>query len=73
MMVGSQFSFLDRESAAAPASGSGLLSSFLYWTLTSIPAGILWSSAVVASFIWFLLNDRLHPAVIYCLKLFLTT
>ena len=73
MMVGSQFSFLDRGSVAAPASGPGVLSSFLYWAFTSIPAGILWSSGVVASFIWFLLNDQLHPAVIYCLKLFLTT
>ncbi len=72
MMVGSQFSFLDREGAAAPASGSRVLSSFLYWAFSSIPAGVFWSSAVVASFVWFLLNDQFHPAVIYCLKLFLT-
>jgi hypothetical protein len=72
MMVGSQFSFLDRGGAAAPA-GSGVLSGFLYWAFSSIPAGVFWSSAVVASFVWFLLNDQLHPAVIYCLKQFLTT
>jgi hypothetical protein len=70
MMVGSQFSFLDRGGAAA--SGPGVLSGFRYWALSSIPAGVFWSSAVVASFVWFLLNDQLHPAVIYCLKLFLT-
>jgi len=29
------------------------------------------SSVVVASFLWFLLNDRIQPVVIYCLKLFL--
>ncbi len=73
MMVGSQFSFLDRGGVAAPASGWGVLSGFMHWALSSIPAGVFWSSAVVASFVWFLLNDQLHPAVIYCLKLFLTT
>ena len=72
MMVGSQFSFLDRGGAAASASGAGVRSSFLDWVLASVPAGVFWSSAVVASFVWFLLNDQLHPAVIYCLKLFLT-
>lgn len=72
MMVGSQFSFLDRGGAPASASEAGVLSSFLDWVLVSVPATVLWSSAVVASFVWFLLNDRLHPAVIYCLKLFLT-
>lgn len=67
-MVGSQFSFLDRGGAAARPSWSGVL----FWAFSSLPAGVLWSSTVVASFVWFLLNDRLHPAVIYCLKLFLT-
>ena len=67
MVVGSQFSFLDRGGAAAPV-GSGVL----YWAFSSIPAGVFWSSAVVASFVWFLLNDQLHPALIYCLKQFLT-
>ena len=60
MMVGSPFSFLDRGGAAAPVSSAASLS-----------AGVFWSSVVVASFLWLLLNDRIHPAVIYCLKLFL--
>lgn len=60
MMVGSPFSFLDRGGVAAPASWAGSLS-----------AGVFWSSVVVASFLWFLLNDRIQPVVIYCLKLFL--
>ena len=72
MMVGSQFSFLDRGGAAARPSWSQFLSGVLFWAFSSLPAGVLWSSTVVASFAWFLLNDRLHPAVIYCLKLFLT-
>ena len=70
MMVGSPFSFLDRGSA--PASGLAAPSDVLYWAFRSIPAGVFWSSAVVSSFLWFLLNDQLHPAVIFCLKLFLT-
>ena len=70
MMVGSCFRFVDRGGAVAP--GSRVLAGFLSWAFSSIPAGVFWSSAVVASFVWFLLNDRLHPAVIYCLKLFLT-
>ncbi|GEM_PF-2088816 len=70
MMVGSPFSFLDRGGAAV--SGSTAPSGFLYWVFSSIPAGVFWSSAVVASFVWFLLNDQLHPMVVYCLKLFLT-
>lgn len=60
MMVGSPFSFLDRGSAAAPVTWAGSLS-----------AGVFWSAVVVASFLWFLLNDRIQPVVIYCLKLFL--
>ena len=60
MMVGSPFSFLDRGGAAAPVSWAGSLS-----------AGVFRSSVVVASFLWLLLNDQIHPAVIYCLKLFL--
>lgn len=70
MMVGSPFSFLDREGAAA--SGSLAPSGILHWVFSSIPAGVVWSSAVVASFTWLLLNDLLHPMVIFCLKLFLT-
>ncbi len=70
-MVGSPFSFLGRGGVAAqvlrPESVSGVLS----WALGSVSAGLLWSSVVVGSFVWFLLNDRIHPAVIYCLKLFL--
>ena len=72
MMVGSPFRFLDRGGAAASASGAGILSGFVRWVLVSAPAGVFGSSAVVASFVWFLLNDRLHPAVVYCLKLFLS-
>ena len=60
MMVGSPFSFLDRGGAVAPASWAG-----------SLAAGALWSAMIVAAFVWFLLNDRIHPAVVYCLKLFL--
>lgn len=60
MMVGSQFSFLDRGRAAAPVVLAGSLS-----------AGVFWSAVVAASFLWFLLNDRIQPVVIYCLKLFL--
>lgn len=60
MMVGSPFSFLDRGGAAAPAS----------WA-ESLSAGVIWSSMVVAGFVWLLLNDQIHPAVVYCLKLFL--
>ncbi|MYA06434.1 MAG: hypothetical protein F4060_16380 [Holophagales bacterium] len=60
MMVGSPFSFLDRGRAAAPVAWAGSLS-----------AGVFWSAVVVASFLWFLLNDRIQPVVIYCLKLFL--
>ncbi len=60
MMVGSPFSFLDRGGVTAPASWAGSLS-----------AGVFRSSVVVASFLWFLLNDRIQPVVIYCLKLFL--
>lgn len=59
-MVGSPFSFLDRGGAAPPVSWAGSLS-----------AGVFWSAVVVASFLWFLLNDRIQPVVIYCLKLFL--
>ncbi len=70
MMVGSPFSFLDRGGTAA--SGSMAPAGILYWVFRSIPAGVFWSSTVVASFVWFLLNDQLHPVVIYCLKLFLT-
>ena len=70
MMVGSPFSFLDREGAAA--SGSMAPSDILYWAFSSILGGVFWSSAVVASFVWFLLNDQIHPMVIFCLKLFLT-
>ncbi len=70
MMVGSPFSFLDRGGAAA--SGSMAPSGILYWAFSSIPAGVFWSSAVASSFLWFLLNDQLHPMVIFCLKLFLT-
>lgn len=60
MMVGSPFSFLDRGGVAAPVSWVG-----------SFSAGAFWSAVVVASFLWFLLNDRIQPVVIYCLKLFL--
>ncbi|MCY3592766.1 MAG: hypothetical protein OXH32_14160 [Acidobacteria bacterium] len=60
MMVGSPFSFLDRGRAAAPVTWAG-----------SFSPGVLWSAVVAASFLWFLLNDRIQPVVIYCLKLFL--
>lgn len=71
MMVGSPFSFLDRGGAAAPVSWAETVSGVLSWAFSSVSAGVFWSSVVVASFLWFLLNDRIHPAVVYCLKLFL--
>lgn len=72
MMVGSPFSFLGRGGAVAPASWSQTLPVILGRVFRGIPAVVVWSSTVVASFLWFLLTDQLHPAVIYCLKLFLT-
>ena len=71
-MVGSQSKSFDRRGTAAPASAPQFLSGVLFWVFSSFPATLLWSSTVVASFVWLLLNDQLHPALIYCLQLFLT-
>jgi hypothetical protein len=37
-----------------------------------IPLDRLVGAGVVASFFWLLLQDRIHPVVVYALELFLT-
>ena len=37
-----------------------------------VPADQIVGAGVVAAFFWLLLSDRIHPAVVYVLELFLT-
>ncbi len=70
-MVGSPFNLLDRGGVGALVSRVESLSGAWFAAFASVSAGVFWSSVVVASFLWLLLNDRIQPAVVYCLRLFL--
>jgi len=70
-MVGSPFSFVDRGGAGALVSWAEALSAVAVDLVRSVSAGVFWSSMVVASFVWFLLNDQIHPAETCWPRLFL--
>ncbi len=72
MVLGSQSSFSNRGGVTTPFGWWAPMTAVLYRAAATLPSGVAWSSTVVASFLWLLLNDQLHPALIYCLKLFLT-
>ena len=40
--------------------------------LPKIPVNVLLSAGTLASFAWLLLQNRIHPAVIYLLQVYLT-
>ena len=40
--------------------------------LPKIPVNLLLSAGTLSSFAWLLLQDRIHPAVMYLLQVYLT-
>lgn len=40
--------------------------------VTRVPAQVLLSTATLASFVWLLLQNKIHPIVVYLLQIYLT-